>query len=92
MPLATTITTVLTIAGIATAWVAAGAAWWVCGRGARDRARTLGHLAWVTGIVALLVLMAALSADEHQLSTTASWSTDDAEPQNQKRLEFQPLS
>jgi hypothetical protein len=49
----------LTIAAVAMAWITAGAAWWSYRRHERDRAHKLGHLAWMTSIVALFVPIAA---------------------------------
>jgi hypothetical protein len=51
--------TILIITAIVISWLVAGAAWWTCRGGHRDRARKLGHLAWLTSIVALFVPMAA---------------------------------
>jgi hypothetical protein len=59
MSLANAITVILTTAAIVTAWLVTGAAWWSCRGGHRDRARLLGHLAWMVSIVALLVPMTA---------------------------------
>jgi hypothetical protein len=58
MSLANTISVILTTAGIVIAWLTAGAAWWSYRGGHRERARLLGHLAWMTSLVALLVPVA----------------------------------